>query len=74
MSRGKQHGKKEWLRFFSELKKKKASQFIFKDPNEPKQNKKKEIYIQIFCSEIENLKDKQDYKKYQRNYKVEKKF
>ena len=29
MSRGKQHEKKEWLRFFSELKKKKASQFIF---------------------------------------------
>ena len=37
-------------------------------------NKKKEIYIQIFCSEIENLKDKQEYKKYQRNYKMGKKF
>lgn len=37
-------------------------------------NKKKEIYIQILCSEIENLKDKQEYKKYQRNYKIGKKF
>ena len=46
MSRGKQHGKKEWLRFFSELKKKKKHHNLYlrTQMNPSRIRKKKSIY------------------------------